>query len=58
MPLEQFDVLAEPLGLYAIAFMAFCPSAREGGVPRERIVVSIAKLTDFDSDGGLELIRE
>lgn len=38
--------------------MAFCLSAREGVVLWERIVDSIAKLTDFESAGGIELIRE
>lgn len=56
--LEQFDALAESLGLDAIALMALCVSEREGVVPQERILDSIAKLTDFEAAGGMKLIRE
>lgn len=56
--LEQFDALAESLGLDAIALMALCVSVREGVVPREKILDSMAKLTDFIEAGGIELIGE
>lgn len=38
--------------------MAVCLSECEGVVPRERILDSIAKLTDFEAAGGMELILE
>ncbi|WP_434588904.1 XRE family transcriptional regulator [Pseudomonas sp. R4-83] len=56
--LEQFDALAESLGLDAIALMALCVSERDGVMPQQRILDSIAKLTDFEASGGMGLIRE
>ncbi len=56
--LEQFDALAESLGLDAISLMALCVAQREGVVARVRIGVSMAKLADFEAAGGMELIQE
>ena len=56
--LEQFDALAESLGLDAISLMALCVAQREGGVARVRIGESMAKLADFEAAGGMELIQE
>ncbi|GLO12034.1 hypothetical protein PPUJ20028_06150 [Pseudomonas putida] len=56
--LEQFDALAESLGLDAISLMALCVAQREGVVARVRIGVSMAKLADFETAGGMELIQE
>ncbi|MFK3948338.1 XRE family transcriptional regulator [Pseudomonas fulva] len=56
--LEQFDALAESLGLDAISLMALCVAQREGVVARVRIGESMAKLTDFEAAGGMELIQE
>lgn len=56
--LEQFDALAESLGLDAIALMALCVAQRDGIAAREQIQVSIGKLADFEAAGGMELIQE
>ena len=56
--LEQFDALAESLGLDAISLMVLCVAQREGVVARVRIGESMAKLTDFEAAGGMELIQE
>lgn len=56
--LEQFDALAESLGLDAISLMALCVAQREGVVARVRIGESMAKLADFEAAGGMELIQE
>ncbi|QHG65159.1 XRE family transcriptional regulator [Pseudomonas putida] len=56
--LEQFDALAESLGLDSIALMALCVSVREKAVTRDRVQESMCKLVDFEAAGGMELIQE
>jgi len=56
--LEQFDALAESLGLDSIALMALCVSVREGADTQDRIQEAMGKLVGFEAAGGMELIQE
>lgn len=56
--LEQFDALAESLGLDAIALMALCLAQRDGIAARQMIQQSMDKLVDFETAGGIEVIQK